>query len=197
MNDHFSQNIYALCDFSTLKTKNISLEDFILICTKFNTKLIQYRDKINPEDIQKKNLQKLKSLTDIPIIINDKLELLSYCDGLHLGQEDLAKVKSKKLKVKNNELLFKLLRKKYPGKLFGISTHNEKEILEANRLDIDYIGLGAYRNTSTKEVSNILGEKISYLAKISKHPVAAIGGVKLADNIKNITYYVIGSGLYD
>lgn len=58
-----------------------------------------------------------------------------------------------------------------------------------------YIGLGAYRSTSTKDVSNILGDNISYLAKISRHPVGAIGGVKIEDNIKHITYNVIGSSL--
>ena len=88
------------------------------------------------------------------------------------------------------------MRKKYPNRIFGISTHNELEILEANKLDIDYIGLGAYRDTSTKkDISGILGDKISYLAKISKHPVGAIGGVKVDDDIEHITYNVVGSGL--
>ena len=187
--------IYALCDIELLNKFNFTFSQYLQHISQYNIKYIQYRDKINSLEIQKQNITLLKSLTNIPIIINDKLELLEIADGLHLGQEDLERVKSKELKINNEELLFKLLRKKYPNKIFGLSTHNEKEILRANRLDLDYIGLGAYRATNTKDVSHILGDNISYLAKISKHPVGAIGGVKINDKILNITYNVIGSGL--
>lgn len=94
-------------------------------------------------------------------------------------------------------MVFRSLRKRYPNKIFGLSTHNELEILRANELDLDYIGLGAYKNTSTKDVDNIIGDKISYLAKVSKHPVGAIGGVRVTDKLENITYNVVGSDLYE
>lgn len=181
--------LYALCDTQTLINKDISLSEFLNIVSKYNTHFIQYRDKINSLDIQKQNLKFLKRNTNIPIIINDNIELTEFCDGLHLGQEDLDKINSK------HDLAIKLIRKKISSKILGISTHNELEILEANQLDLDYIGLGAYRGTNTKDVSNILGEKLPYLAKISKHKVAAIGGVRLDDNIPNVYYHVIGSGL--
>jgi thiamine-phosphate pyrophosphorylase len=133
----------------------------------------------------------LKLELNIPIIINDKIELIEFADGLHLGQEDLDKIhKDKKIAVK-------LVRLKIKDKLLGLSTHNEIEILEANELEIDMIGLGAYKNTNTKDVSTILGSKISYLAKISKHPVCAIGGVKVEDIIENIRFNVVGSGFYE
>ena len=70
------------------------------------------------------------------------------------------------------------------------------EILEANKLYLDYIGLGAYRATNTKDVLNVLGDNISYLAQISKHPVGAIGGVKIDDDIEHVSYNVIASGLF-
>ena len=190
-------NLYALCDMQTLLKKDISLEEFAKLSNKYNAKIIQYRDKLNDITTQINNIKILKQNTTIPIIINDKLELLKYCDGVHLGQEDLLRVKNEELKLKDDELVFKFLRKLYPSKIFGLSTHNEIEILHANKLDLDYIGLGAYRATSTKDVSNILGNNISYLAKISKHKVGAIGGVKLDDNIPNIYYNVIGSGLLE
>jgi len=185
--------VYALCDYQTLEKFDISLEQYLNICSKYDTTYIQYRDKTNSIDIQKENILYLKQHTNIPIIINDKLELLDCCDGVHLGQEDLESLCSK-YKLKPFSMI-KLLRKKYQNKIIGISTHNELEILETNKLDIDYIGLGAYRQTNTKDVSNILGDNISYLAKISNYPVGAIGGVKLNDNIPNISYNVIGSGL--
>jgi thiamine-phosphate pyrophosphorylase len=189
------KQIYALCDFELLQKHKLTLAQYIQKISQHNIVYIQYRDKINSIEVQKQNILLLKSLTTLPIIINDKLELLEFADGLHLGQEDFYNLWNQKLKLKSDELVFKLFRKKYPNKIFGLSTHNEKEILKANRLDLDYIGLGAYRNTTTKDVANKLGDNISYLAKISKHPVGAIGGVKIEDDIPNIKYNVIGSGL--
>jgi thiamine-phosphate pyrophosphorylase len=189
--------IYPICDIETLFKKDLSLLDFLELIKNLDVIYIQYRDKFSTIEKQKNNLLFLKSHTSIPIIINDKIELLEYADGLHLGQEDLDHLANKEFKLNNKELIFKLLRKKYPNKIFGLSTHNEIEILEANKLPLDYIGLGAYKNTSTKDVSTILGDKISYLAKISKHPVGAIGGVKINDKIDNITYNVVSGDLYE
>jgi len=81
-------------------------------------------------------------------------------------------------------------------KILGISTHNEEEILAANQMDVNYIGLGAYRKSSTKQdISSVLGDDLDKLASKSKHLVAAIGGVRLNDTFENVAYNVIGSGL--
>lgn len=183
--------LYVLCDYETLLKKNISLETFVDLCRKKDVKIIQYRDKISSLEEQKINLLYLKSQLNIPIIVNDKIELIDFADGLHLGQEDLEKIH------KDKNLAIKLVRTKIKDKLLGLSTHNEIEILEANELNLDMIGLGAYKQTNTKDVSSILGEKISYLAKISKQPVCAIGGVKIEDKILNVKFNVVGSGFFD
>lgn len=183
--------LYVLCDYETLLKKNISLENFVNLCKKSDVKIIQYRDKILSIEEQKSNLLYLKSKLNIPIIINDKIDLINYADGLHLGQEDFSKIH------KDKKLAIKLIRMKIKDKLLGLSTHNEIEILEANELALDMIGLGAYKNTNTKDVSTILGSKISYLAKISKHPVCAIGGVQINDDIENIRFNVVGSAFYN
>ena len=183
--------LYVLCDYETLLKKDINLEKFVNLCKKHDVKLIQYRDKILSQDEQKINLLYLKSQLNIPIIINDKIELIEFADGLHLGQEDFSKIH------RDKKIAIKLIRLKIKDKLLGLSTHNEIEILEANELPLDMIGLGAYRSSSTKDVSNILGSKISYLAKISKHPVCAIGGVQVDDIIDNIEFNVVGSGFFN
>jgi len=185
-----SNYLYVLCDYETIIKKNISLEIFVNLCKSKNVKLVQYRDKISTIQIQKENLLYLKKSLDILILINDKIELIDYCDGLHLGQEDFTSIH------KDKKIAIKLIRKKIGKKLLGLSTHNEVEILEANDLDLDMIGLGAYKNTNTKDVSTVLGEKIVYLAKISTHPVCAIGGVQIEDKIKNINFNVVGSGFF-
>lgn len=187
----FSNALYALCDIDTLTHKGYSLEKFIQVIQNKQATLVQYRNKNGSLNTQQKHLEFLKKYLDLPIIINDKIELIEYADGLHLGQEDLDAIHHDKL------LAVKLVRKKIGNKLFGISTHNEVEILSANEMDLDMIGLGAYRPTSTKDVDTVLGEKLPYLAKISKHPVCAIGGVKMNEVIDNVTFNVIGSGLYE
>jgi thiamine-phosphate pyrophosphorylase len=185
--------IYALCDFELLEKFHFTLFSYLERLSFYNIVYIQYRDKINSFDIQKENIEFLKSHTNIPIIINDSLELLKSTDGLHLGQEDLDSL-SRKLNL-SRENTIKFIKKTNQNKIIGLSTHNEKEILEANSFELEYIGLGAYRDTSTKDVSNILGDKAEYMAKMSQHPVGLIGGVKINDEIPNISYNVIGSDL--
>lgn len=126
------------------------------------------------------------------MIINDAIELIDLADGLHLGQEDIREY--------NDDLgsAVQKIREKIGRKLLGLSTHNEKEIEEANGLDLDYIGLGAYRSTQTKSEANVGGDALLEAAKHSKHPVGIIGGVKLDDVFEEyITYKVIGSDLYE
>lgn len=183
--------LYALCDQDLLDAHTMSIETFVSIAIKNDAKVLQYRNKTSDITFIKQQLIKIRQIFDGLLIVNDKYELSQYCDGVHLGQEDLKSI---------NEDIFKavmILRKIIKNdKLLGISTHNEKEVLQANQMDLNYIGLGAYRDTSTKnDISNILGDKIDYVASISKHPVGVIGGVKLDDNFKNVTYKVIGSDL--
>jgi thiamine-phosphate pyrophosphorylase len=125
------------------------------------------------------------------LIINDTIELIDYADGLHIGQEDIRKYSH------NLSESVKMIRQKIGRKQLGLSTHNKEEILEANRLDLDYIGLGAYRATNTKSEANVGGNALLEAASHSLHPVGIIGGVTLEDNFKEpIVYKVIGSGLY-
>ncbi len=172
----------------------LSISEFVKIAQKQNPVYIQYRDKSNDTDKITDNIKKLKSYTTTKIIINDFFELLPYCDGLHLGQDDIDKLQ-KKLKISKKQDLFKIIKKLHPDKIFGISTKTEQQILQANRFDIDYIGIGAYRDTTTKNIDTVLGEHISYMAKISHHKTCAIGGVKPGDHIAHIDYLAICSGL--
>ncbi len=81
--------IYALLDYSTLISKSISIRDFISIAKRVDASLLQYRDKISSEKEMIKNLKEIKKYWEKPLIVNDKIELIFYADGLHLGQEDI------------------------------------------------------------------------------------------------------------
>lgn len=182
--------LYALCDQDLLDKKDLSLEDFVSIAKKYGAEVIQYRNKSADISFIKQQLIELRQLFEGFLIVNDSFELAQFCDGVHVGQEDLQNIDIDTKKA------VKILREVIgKDKIIGISTHNKDEILKANELDLNYIGLGAFRATSTKDVDNILGERLDEIASFSTHPVAAIGGVRLDDQFKNVTYHVIGSGL--
>jgi thiamine-phosphate pyrophosphorylase len=207
--------IYALLDYDTILKYNISIEEFIKTAKGLKAKILQYRDKTSSFKDKKKRLLKIRKLWKKPLIINDNVELLPYCDGIHIGQEDLQELckihnlsayeiiyalKNGKWKMENGE--FKILLNYANSKfsilnsqfIVGLSTHNKEEILKANKLPLSYIGLGAYRATSTKNTDNILGKEIKKLIKFSTHPVAVIGGVKIYDKIPS-NFKVIGSDI--
>ncbi len=188
--------IYALLDWEALKKYNMSIKDFCSVSNELNASLMQYRDKNSQTGEKLKRLTEIKKYWEKPLIIDDTVELLPFCDGIHIGQTDLEKLCDKfsmdRYKIIN---LLKNYGSKSPAKIVGLSTHNKQEILEANKLPLSYIGLGAYRKTSTKKTDNILGEKIKELIDYSLHPVAVIGGVKLNDNIQNAAYKVIASDI--
>ena len=184
--------IYALVDKETLLAKNVSLGSHIKhLCTFPNIPILQYRNKLGSLEEKKSDLQFIRQYYDGKLIINDSIELIEFADGLHVGQEDIRKYSDDLNEAVN------LIRYKIGKKLLGLSTHNKEEILEANALDLDYIGLGAYRATNTKAEANVGGNKLIDAASYSKHPVGMIGGVRVDDVFDNpIVYKVIGSGLY-
>jgi len=212
--------IYALLDWDTLKKYNISVWDFCKTAKGLKAKILQYRDKNSSIEEKYERVLEIKKYWKKTLIINDTVELLPYCNGIHIGQEDLDKLSQKfnlskydviqklrtgelsKWKMENekwkinkkNKINNSLLSIVHCPFIVGLSTHNREEIAEANKLPLDYIGLGAYRATSTKNTSNILGDKIIDLIKFSNHPVAVIGGVKIYDKIPS-KFKVIGSDI--
>ncbi len=194
--------LYALLDFDTLQKYNISIKDFCKTAKGLKAKTLQYRDKNSTLEKKYERLQEIRKYWKKTLIINDTIELLQYADGIHIGQEDLEEL-CKKFnldkyeiieKLNNGELIdskFKIQNSKF---IVGLSTHNKEEILEANKLPLSYIGLGAYRPTSTKDTNNIIGENVINLINLSIHPVAVIGGVKIYDKIPS-KFKVVGSDI--
>ena len=184
--------IYALIDKATLEKKGWSLSKLSKKIEDLDIKIAQYRDKNSPLKEQIENILEIKRYFSGELIINDNIELIDYVDGLHLGQEDIREFS---LDLKE---AIDIIRERIGSKILGLSTHNLKEIKEANSLNLDYIGLGAYRKSNTKSDAKISGKKLLEIAKYSKHPVAIIGGVKISDSFpKYIKYRVIGSNLYE
>ena len=184
--------IYALLDKEALSKRGLSLAELSQKIQLVNISIAQYRNKVGSLEEKRDDLLLIRKFYKGQLIVNDSIELIDYADGLHVGQEDI-------LNYDNNlEKAVNRIRKKIGSKILGLSTHNRVEILEANNVNLDYIGLGAYRGTKTKGEVKVLGNEALELAKLSKHPVGLIGGVKLSDSFnEEITYRVIGSDLYE
>ncbi|PRD57396.1 thiamine phosphate synthase [Sphingobacterium gobiense] len=110
-------------------------------------------------------------------IINDSIALAKQvdADGVHLGLEDEGIEKARRILG--------------AGKIIGGTANTITDVLKRIDEGCDYIGLGPYRPTGTKEkLSPILGVEgyrkiICYLKEHHLHfpPIYAIGGVNLAD----------------
>lgn len=115
-------------------------------------------------------MQELCRAYQVPFFINDDVDLAIQidADGIHVGQEDQA---------------IEVIRKKVSSKMkIGLSVTSVSEALEAERLDVDYIGVGPIRMTTTKEdAKQPIG--LAGLTEIRKAvpqlPIVAIGGIDI------------------
>lgn len=108
----------------------------------------------------------------VPMIINDRIDLALAvdADGVHLGQKDMPVAIARQLLAK--------------GKIVGLSVSNEQEALEANALDVDYIGLSPVfaTATKTKDLEAPLGiEGLKNIRLLSPKPIVCIGGITTAN----------------
>jgi len=110
-------------------------------------------------------------------IINDNVALASSldADGVHLGRNDMP------IKEARNIL--------GPDKIIGGTANTAEDIINLARQGADYVGLGPYRFTDTKEnLDAILGlQDIKLIVAESQKaigaaiPIVAVGGIKRDD----------------
>lgn len=151
-------------------------------------KLIQLRLKNVSEDIYIDCAMKAKELCikhNALLIINDNplVAKKSKADGIHLGLDDMKVLDVKKI---------------ITHKIIGGTANTFEHVQQRCTEQVDYIGLGPYRFTTTKEkLSPILGiDGYSEIIRQMKRenlttPIYAIGGIEL----KDITS-IIDTGIY-
>jgi thiamine-phosphate pyrophosphorylase len=114
---------------------------------------------------------------DVPVIINDDIDAAFEisADGVHLGQEDLAR-------IPREERVSRLANMR----IVGTSTHSLEQALAAERDGADYIGVGPVFPTATKPGALPVGlELVREVAARVHVPSFAIGGITL-DNIDQV-----------
>jgi len=111
--------------------------------------------------------KKIRKLTEgkAVFIINDRVDLAISlnAEGVHLGQDDLPIGEAKKF---------------FPGKIVGLSCHNEEDILVAKKQNVSYISIGPIFVTKIKRAKEPVGlELIKRARKEVNLPIVAIGGI--------------------
>lgn len=170
--NHFDLSLYLVTDqgLSKGRTHEFIVEEAV----KGGVTMVQLREKnISSREFYElaKSLMSILKPLNIPLIINDRLDiaLAVDADGLHIGQSDLPYFIARKLMGKD--------------KIIGLSVETIEQAREANRLDVDYIGLSPVFSTDTKLDINTPLELsgIKEIAAFTKHKTVAIGGVNASN----------------
>jgi thiamine-phosphate pyrophosphorylase len=168
-------SLYVITDEKLLEGKDIAkaVEQAIL----GGADIIQYRAKNKTSKQMYQEAVLIKKICDRyrkPLIINDRVDiaLAVDADGVHVGQDDLD------VEVVRRIIGFE--------KILGLSTKNIKQVEEANKLPVDYIGFGSVFPTSIKKDATLSGlEKLKKAVQTSIQPVVAIGGIN-EENIQQV-----------
>ena len=103
----------------------------------------------------------------IPLIINDRVDvaLAVDADGVHIGQSDMPYETARALLGRD--------------KIIGLSVETMDEVIAANALDVDYIGISPVYATPTKtDTLTPFGlEGVDEVMHLSRHRCVAIGGM--------------------
>ena len=147
-----------------------SLEEVVSEAVKGGVTVVQLREKdaSTGEFIElARRLMKLLKPLDIPLIINDRVDvaLAVDADGVHIGQSDMSYEDARSLLG--------------PDKIIGLSVESFEDIEAANALDVDYIGISPVYGTPTKtDTAEPFGlEGLRKAVQMSAHPTVAIGGM--------------------
>ena len=112
-------------------------------------------------------LKELLKPMGVPLIINDRIDvaLAVDADGVHIGQSDMPYGIDRRLLG--------------PDKIIGLSVETLDEVLEANKLDVDYVAVSPVYGTPTKtDTAPPFGlEGLRRAVELSVHPIVAIGGM--------------------
>ncbi|CAM3142995.1 thiamine phosphate synthase [Vibrio rarus] len=125
-------------------------------------------------------VKKVMAGTGVPLIINDRVDVALAVDacGVHLGQSDMSVEDARRLLGED--------------KILGLSVESEQQLLNAQALSVDYLGVSAIFATPTKRntIKHWGIEGLTQAVKMSAKPLVAIGGI----NDSNI-HSVVSTGV--
>ncbi len=147
-----------------------SVTDVALQAVQGGVSCVQLREKTLSTRQFVEEARELKELLRpfrVPLIINDRLDvaLAAGAEGIHVGQDDMP---------------YALARKWLgAGALIGLSVETWEDVVQAQDLDVDYLGVSPVFETPTKtDTKGAWGlEGLTRIRAFSRHPLVAIGGL--------------------
>jgi len=152
----------------------------VLRAVKGGVSCVQIRDQKGEWEETLNSIFRLKKHLkpfNVPIILNDYVEIASAIravDGVHLGQTDLPYCHARALMGSSA--------------VIGLTVDSWEDVLTAQNLDVDYLGVQVFPSERTKlESKKVWGlSGLRAIRQISRHSLVAIGGVDLS-NLKSVT----------
>jgi thiamine-phosphate pyrophosphorylase len=131
--------------------------------------LLQYRDKSGtPQEILRAASEIATAFADVDVtlILNDRADLAALAGwGVHVGHRDLAPEDARRVVG--------------AGRVVGVSTHNDAQVIAADASEADYVAVGPVFATSTKvDAEPVVGlEGVRLARALTRKPLVAIGGI--------------------
>lgn len=111
----------------------------------------------------------------VPLMINNHVDLALavQADGVHLGQNDLDYLQARGLLGSRA--------------IIGLTVDTWDDVLKAEELDVDYLGVQIFPSKYTKPMSRAIWglEGLRKIRAISKHRIVAIGGIN-SSNLSHV-----------
>jgi thiamine-phosphate pyrophosphorylase len=103
----------------------------------------------------------------VAFLLNDRADLVAQngCDGVHVGQTDMAAREARRLIG--------------PDLTLGVTCHDSRDLaMQAGEDSADYVAFGAFFPSSTKDVAHLADPSIlTWWSELMELPCCAIGGI--------------------
>lgn len=170
-------SLYPILDSSYLAgaaDRAGTLQQIIRDLASAGVEILQYRNKSEDEFqilADARALREAAAGTGLLLIINDypALAVQAGFDGVHVGQTDMPPDEARRILG--------------PGKILGVSTHNEAQLRAAASQPVDYVAIGPVYPTATKQNPDpVIGlEGVQRARQLTRKPLVAIGGITAAN----------------
>lgn len=168
-----------MLQFITHKSDRFSIAEEVKMVIDGGCRWVQLRMKdVSDEEVKSvaEQIIPMCQETDTILVIDDRVELTMdlKVHGVHLGKNDMPAVDAR-------EYLG-------AGAIIGVTANTAQDIIAYKKVDVDYVGLGPFRYTTTKSnLSPIIGldgyrDIITEVRNAGVElPIVAIGGIILED----------------
>ena len=168
-----------MLQFITNTNCNVPLEAQVAAALDGGCRWVQLRMKDASDDEIRRVVSVIKPMCDQMeafLILNDRVNLAKELEvsGVHVGKEDMSPSEARAILG--------------AGAVIGVTVNTFEDVLRAATCDIDYVGIGPYRHTTTKKnLAPILGkEGISAICRqMDERGIeiarVAVGGIGIDD----------------